>query len=312
MNTPMGQPMQPMPGQPMPMQPMQPVPQPQMMKPPTKPRDPAKKQKIILIVSICSGVLVLGVAAAIIIPIILRVDYGPTYSTVKELKTKIDDIHDDSSCNRVVEYVDSVYTDRNTYNEYIERCKRVNDGVNELIDKLGDTSGVKKNSDISHYFEKLKNDYVYLSSISEKLDDWRARHDFKYTVDKLSYTSSEAEITAAANFLINSGDDTFKAYGEGWLEQTLGEVSSYRNWRNATENKSELYDVYTAKKKERSDWISANKLDIKSIVPLNLEIIPSLYSDFERLYATVSDVYEQNYNYGSHDCLELANKVTCD
>lgn len=184
--------------------------------------------------------------------------------------------------------------------------------MNELIDKLGDTDGVKRNSDISHYFEKLKNDYAYLSSISERLDAWRAWHDYRYTADKLNYTSSDAEITTVANYLINSGNDTFKAYGEGWLEQTLGEVSSYRNWHNATENKSELYSVYTAKRKERSDWISANKPDIKSIVPLNLEIIPSLFSDFEKLYATVSDVYEQNYNYGSHDCRESTNKVTCD
>ena len=111
---PMGQPMpnqpapnqpQPMPNQPMPNQPQpmptqtyqqpyqQPYPPQPMMKPPKQPMDPVKKKKLILGFSIGGAILVLGIAAAIIIPVLLRVDYAPAYNIAKELKPKIYDIY---------------------------------------------------------------------------------------------------------------------------------------------------------------------------------------------------------------------------
>lgn len=310
--------------QPMPMQPNMgqgPYPQ-QMMKPPKKPMDPAKKKKIILIIVIVSLVLIVGIALAIILPIVLRVDYSSTYSTAKELKPKIYDIYSSSSCEDVVDYVTSDYADIKEYSDYIEKCKKVyGSSADDLVTKLENTDGVKRNNEIKAQFDKFKSEYTALSAgdnetLSAKLDLWQARHNFYYTTTELKYgSSSDAEFTRAANYLIESGNDSLKTYGEGWLERSLAISAAYRAWDNTgyfDSNKSQLYNDYNNKKKELSDWAAENKPDINTIAPLNFNDTSKMYSEFGTLYDLITATYEENYNSDSGDCTEFLGEVHCD
>lgn len=311
------QPFPPM-GQPMPPQPMM---QP-MMKPPKQPMDPAKKKKIILGFSIGGAVLVLGVIVVIVISILLHVDYGQTYAVAKELKPKIYEIYQSYDCERVVDYVDSTYTNQKTYSEYIEKCKEAySNSTDELITRLENTDGVKKNEDLKNQFAKFKSEYTALSAgdietLSAKLDLWQARHNFIYTANDLSYgSSSDSEYTTAANYLINSGNDALKTYGEGWLEKQLAISSAYRAWYNSTYssgNKTQLYNDYNNKKKEKQDWVAANKPDINTVAPLYFDDTSKMYTEFNKLYNMIIETYEKNYNHGSGDCTEFLGEVSCD
>ncbi len=256
-----------------------PYPNQPMMQPPKKPMDPEKKKKLILWLSIGGGVLILGIAALIIIPILLRVDYSTAYKAAKELEPKVYDIYHSYDCGYVVKYVDSTYTDSKSYSEYIEKCKKVYDSsVNDLVSKLENADGVKRNNEISTQFANFKSKYDALQigdaeSLSAKLNIWKARHDYVYAVDDLSYSSSsDSEFTSAANYLINSGNDTLKKYGEEWLTQSLAISAAYRNYRAASwQDSSQLYKEYTNKKKELEDWVAANKPDVNTIAPLNFD-----------------------------------------
>lgn len=291
-----------------------------MMRPPKQPMDPAKKKKLILGLSIGGVVLILGIVAAIIIPILLRVDYGTAYNTAKELKPKIYDIYHSYDCEYVVDYVDSTYTSTKSYTEYIENCKKVySSDVNDLIAKLENTDGVKRNSEISAAFAKFKAEYTALSSdnnetLSAKLALWQARHNFVYAADDLSYTSSsDSEYTTTANYLINSGNDALKTYGEGWLERKLAIAAAYRAYRAASwQTSSQLYTEYNNKKNELADWIAANKPDINTIAPLNFDDTSKMYSEFTKLYDLISATYQRNYNSGSGDCTEFLGEVYCE
>lgn len=318
-NQPPMPPQPPMPGQPYNQQPYPPYQQP-ILRPPKQPMDPAKKKKIILGVSVGGVVLVLGVAAAIIVPILLRVDYAPAYLIAKELKPKIQDIYHSYDCEYVVDYVDSSYTDLKAYSEYIEGCKKVYDsGTDDLVAKLGDTDGVKRNDEIKNQFAKFNAEYTTASSgtsedLSIKLDLWQARHNFYYAADDLDYsTSSDSEFTTAANYLINSGNDAMKTYGEGWLERNLEIAAAYRAYRASSwQESSKYYDEYTNKKKEYSDWVAANKPDINTLAPLNFNDTSKMYSEFNSLYDLISQTYALNYNPGSGDCTEFLGQVYCD
>lgn len=322
---------QPMPGQPNPVnQPMpnQPVPpygqpyppyQQPMPRPPKQPMDPAKKKKLILGLSIGGVVLALGITAAIVIPILLRVDYGPAYATAKELKPKIYDIYHSYDCEYVVDNVDSTYTTPKQYAEYIEGCKDVySSNADELVAKLGDTAGVKRDSKIGTQYEKFKSEYTKLSSgdsesLDAKLKLWQARHDFKYAEKDLDYSSSDSEWKTAYNYLINSGNDTLKTYGENLLQQTLEITAAYRAYRAASwQESSQLLKEYNNKKSEHSDWIAANKPDINDVAPLNFNDTSKMYSEFSTLYDLISQTYALNYNFGSGDCTEFMNMVNCD
>lgn len=220
-------------GQPQPMNqpPMSPMQQPL---PPKPPMDPAKKKKLVLGLSLGGGALVLIILAVILIPILTRIDYAPAYSAAKELKPKIYDIYQSYDCERVIDYVDSSYTTVKSYNEYVENCKTVyNSGADGLIAKLETTDAVKRNQEIKAQFEKFKSEYATVSSgstedLAAKLALWQARHSFVVAADDLNYSrSSDAEYTAAANYLIESGNDSLKTYGEGWLEKSLAIAATY-------------------------------------------------------------------------------------
>lgn len=307
------------PGQPYNQQPYQPYQQP-IPRPPKQPMDPAKKKKIILGVSVGGFILVLGIVAAILIPILLRVDYSSAYVTAKELKPKIQDIYYSYDCGYVIDYVDSSYTTSKSYSEYIENCKKVyNASIDDLVAKLGDTDGVKKNDEIKNQFAKFNTEYTAVSSgtsedLSSKLDLWQARHNFYYAADDLDYgTSSDSEFTTAANYLINSGNDALKTYGEGWLEKNLAIAAAYRAYRAASwRESSQYYNDYTNKKKEYSDWVAANKPDINAIAPLSFNDTSKMYSEFNTLYDLISQTYALNYNFGSGDCTEFLGQVYCD
>ena len=291
-----------------------------MVAPRKQPMDSAKKKKLIVWISVGTAVLVLGIAALIIIPILLRIDYGPAYAAVEELEPKIYDIYRSHDCGYVVDYVDSSYTTQKTYNEYIEKCKAVYDSsIDDLIANLENTEGVKRNNEIGTQFTKFKAEYTALqigdaNALSEKLVLWQAEHDFAYTSGSLRHTqSSDAEFTTAANYLINSGNDTLKSYGEGWLERSLAVSAAYRAYRAASwQESSQLYNEYRNKSAEKDDWVATNKPDINAIAPLNFNDTSKVNTEFNKLHDIIAATYAENYNFGSGDCTEFLGEVYCD
>ena len=294
---------------------------PQMMRPPKQPMDPKKKKTIILVVSIVSGVVVLGIALTIILPIVLKVNYATAYQTTKELKPYIYDIYESYDCEYVVDYVDESYITDKEYGEYVEKCKEVyNSKANDLVNQLENTDGVRRNDEIKNQFGKFKNEYTALSSggtdeLSNKLRLWQAWHSFHVAVDDLTYSDTDSEIVTAGNYLINSGNDTLKTYGEGWLEWSRTVAAAYRVYDNASWSSSDYQssrDAYYNKKAEFEDWIAVNKPDINAVAPLKFDDTSKMYTEFDRLYTLIADTYENNYNSGSNDCDEFLGDVYCD
>lgn len=297
----------------------QPMNQPMPMPQPKQPMDPAKKKKIIIGVSAGVGAMVLLIVAAIAIPLLFRVDYSATYNTAKTLKPKLYDIYYSYDCGYVVDYVDSSYTSTKSYDEYIVKCKDTyNNGAASLVVQLGETDGIKKNDELKLQYEKFNNEFSKLTSgssgdLDAKLDLWQARHNFVVAANDLSYTSSaDSEYTTAANYLIESGNDALKEYGEGWLSRSLEVSAAYRAYRATTTGWSEAYNVYTNKRNELTDWVAANKPDINAVAPLSFSDTSKMYSEFTTLYNMITETYERNYNSGSGDCTEFLGEVYCE
>lgn len=311
---------QPYPPQPAQGQYQQPYQQPYGPQPmPKQPMDPAKKKKIILIVSICSGILVLGIIAAIVIPIILRVDYAPAYKTAKELKPKLYAIYQDYDCDYITRYVNSSYTSAKTYGEYVSGClETLDSSTDTLVTNLGATAGITRNTEIRAQYDRFVSEYNKISTgstedLAKLIAYYEAWHNFKIGADDVNWrTTSDATITAAANYLIESGHDTLKSYGETWLKYALEVAAAYRAYDNATSNYSALYSDYSKKNSEMREWATANQPDMSTLVPLNFADTSKMYSEFTTLYNMIAQTYEDNYNSGSGDCTEFLGDVYCD
>lgn len=288
-------------------------------KTPKEPMSPATKKKIILGCVIGGIGLVLGIVAAIVIPMLLKINYGETYKIAKELKPKIYEIYRNYDCDYVIDYVSSTYTTPKSYSGYIENCKKAyGSAVNDLVNQLGDSDGVKKNDEIKNQFDKFKAEYSSLSAgdaeaLAEKLSLWQAVHDFTYAVDDLTMSSPDSGFKTAANYLIESGNDTLKAYGEGWLERVLGVTAAYRAYQSSPwQTSAEAYTEYNNKSREFSDWRSANSPSISTVAPLDFSDSSRMYSEFSTLYDLIVKTYEKNYDFGSNTCTEFLNEVFCE
>ena len=295
----------------------------QPMRPPKQPMDSAKKKKIILTVSIISGVVILATVATVLIIVLSKIDYGPAYRTAKQLEPKVYDIYQSYDCDDVVGDVNSAYVSINSYNEDAEGCKKLfSTETDNLVSELENSDAVKRNDEIKAHFENFKSEYVAVSAgnteeLSSKIDLWKAWHGFVVTEDDLTNNSSDAEFTTAANYLINSGNDTLKTFGETWLQKTIEVAAAYRAydssiWSSGMDEYYAKRDHYYDLRDQRKNWIATNKPDINTLAPLSFNDASKMYSEFGDLYKAIKETYQKNYNQGSGDCDTFLGEVYCD
>lgn len=65
-------------------------------------------------------------------------------------------------------------------------------------------------------------------------------------------------------------------------------------------------------KTELNDYIAANKPDIQALGGLNFEDTSGMKRAFTNFNKKVVELYEENYDYESGDCVELFGEVICD
>lgn len=297
---------------------MRPMPQP--MRQPKPPMDPAKKKKIILGVSLGVGGVVVAIIAIVVVVILMKVDYSETYRLTKEMEDKVDDISYNYDCENVVDYASSAYTSVTDYAGYVNECTATMSGVDDLLRRLGETAGVKRNSELKGMYESFQTE---LGKVMPNADELKARlelyntwHKWAVLVDDIGTSSSDAEIQTAANALIESGNDILKKYGEGWLEKRLAYNQAYRTYYNVSWSDTAAYNAARTAmnnaKTELNDYIAANKPDIQALGGLNFEDTSGMKRAFTNFNNKVVELYEENYDYESGDCVELFGEVICD
>lgn len=280
--------------------------------------NPATKKKIILGCVIGAAIIVVMIAVGIIIAVVSHVDYGETYRQAKTLKEDISTLNSAYDCQRVVSSVDSSWTNESTYNKYIEACRKSADGIDDKIAELEKTQGIRKNSELSTAFDKFKKEYAAIfpsaDELNAKLDLYKTWHAYIVAVDDLEASDADSKFQSAANILINSGNDTFKTYGENWLEKTMDYVRAYRAYQNSSysdSNRSTLREEMYEKQSAQRTWVSENKPDIEELAPLDFSNMSTMYSAYRDFYNLLVETYEEHYNSGSGDCSELRGVVYC-
>ena len=280
------------------------------------PQPPKSRKKVILGAVISTIVLVLLAVAGIVIVLISRVDYGESYSAARELRTHIAKVASNTNCEDVVDYADSSWLSEKAYNKYIEGCKKSTNRDDELVQRLGDTSAVRKDSALSKQFDKFKSTYNAAipneEDLTKKLDLYQAWHKFIVLSDGLTTKSSEKDFQSAADPLQKSNNETLKQYGEGWLERALAYRSAYNAyWDNSKAGNAEREAMDKAED-ALEDWMDDNEVDMTEIAELDAADMSDLRTEFDNLYDAIAEAYEENYDYSSGDCTELFDSVYCD
>lgn len=284
------------------------------------PMDPAKKKKIILGVVLGAAAVIVTVVIIVLVIVLNKVDYGEAYRTAKDVQADLNAFTGSRGCENVMSYLDGDYPDEKYYAEYVSECRSWGDGLEEAVNQLGETVAVKKDAEIREQYGKFKEGLVSMlperEALEEKLKIAEAWHKYQLLRSDLKNTSADAEVNAAANVLIQSGNAQLKTYGEGWLEQTLKQAHAYQAWDNVPyseyQQKNALRAEYNAAQTEQKEWVTANKPDVAAMVKINLADARKLNTEFNKLRSMIAERYEENYDSESGDCWEFLGEVTCD
>lgn len=283
---------------------------------PVAPKPPKSHKKAIIGALIATGAIIVVAVVCIVIVLATRVDYSESYHAVRDLRTHINKIASNSDCENVVDYADSSWLSEKAYDKYIDGCKKTTNRDDELVQRLGDTAAVRKDSAISKQFDKFKTAYDAAipneADLTEKLDLYRAWHKFVILSDDLTTKSSEKDFQSAIEPLKNSGNDTLKSYGEGWLEHALAYRSAYNAyWDNSKAGNTEREAMDKAED-AFEDWMDDNAVDMTKVAELDTADTDDLRTEFEDLYDLIVEAYEENYDYDSGDCTEFFDSIYCD
>ena len=283
----------------------------------SKPMDPKTKKAIIIFCIIGAIVITLTVLAVIFLPIIFKVDYDESYKTAKQVDEKIDALIYNSDCDKVLNYYDDAYYTNKEFNGYSEGCLASTEGLSDLVDKLGETSGVKRNNEIQELYKGFKESFdkmaINSDSLKGKLEVYKSWHAFEVARDDLEWLSTDSAFTTAGNALIQSDNEKLKTYGTKWLELALATAKAYKIYYDSDYGKSyyEKKNAYNDAKKAFDDYVKSEEPDITELAPINLENISAAATRFQTLFTKIAETYAQNYNTGSGDCTDFLGEVYC-
>jgi hypothetical protein len=283
-----------------------------------------KKQKILLAVIPSASILLIGgfIAYASITGM-FKTDYSGTYLAAKELKNEMQKLRSDANCDRVVEYVSNEYTTNESYNDYINGCREIAEGVSDsVITKLGDTAGVLKDEEVRRRYETLKNALATaknengdVNSILKKYSIWHEWIKAEANGDKLYGDGwPDVDMKNASAILIDSDVDEFKEYGEEWYKYKK-EFADATNLYYHHDSSILLTDIKVLMDEKNAAFKTFKKEkepDVTEVFPLELVDTAKLYAKFEEFYNYVKDTYEKNYNPVTGGCKETVTAVICE
>jgi len=262
---------------------------------PEKQMDPKTKRMIILICSIGGGVLVLGIVALIVLPIVLRVDYGATYDPARSLRSAVGELISASGCRGVVDYADSSNTTNDIYNGYVENCKQAIVDVRTHTGEVDGTSGLR-DRELRELWNTYKVNYERLMPVYDELvkiyptwREFRAADNALKKDDEWYKTATESKMEAVIRPLAESEVESFRNWAKGYKEKYIPYVMAYKQqdlaretWRNTNWNSSNYTEVWNALNAAReaqetaltawNQWKGDNAVDLSMEVLLGVDL----------------------------------------
>ncbi len=329
--------------------PTQPAEQPAPAAAPAESAPKKSKKGLVITIVILLITVAGGVTAALLIPMLTRIDYGPAYRQARDLTSKLtDSVFNQVDCYTVVDDIEALDYGDSSYDELVDVCKNsfIDKSLNIAVESLGETDGVKRDSKIKALYDEFNSDYQKIVEASDnievKLEAYRAMHKFLLDSSKtLSVTVQNSEevyyfrvktaTESWAKTLTDSGIDTLVTYGNGWKEKVdaladanekmlkvradiLAEdshVARLFDYEDRDEYKTAKAE-YEQKLEEYKEYVKNNQPNVKELFPIGMTDRSGLIKKFSDMKDLITTTYQEHYNKDSGDCTDIFGTVICE
>lgn len=267
-----------------------------------KPMSPKTKKMIIIFSIVGVAVAAIVVCLIIFLPMLFGVDWKETKEAAEDFYKANNSIS--SECSDAMSYVSSTYTSKSDYDKYVSKCSDAMNGYIEAADKIGETSGVKRNDAIKKKYEAFKKDYdeakPIISGIGELLS---AEHEVVLGADEISdmddvSSLDDSSIEDLVKPLRNVSSDGVKDIAntmadkvEEYLKIVVKYQKAYKKWYDTSysdPNYNTVRDEYYA---ARDAYYDADlDMDMSEVT----DKLGGLDDTAEELYNTIRSEYKKN------------------
>ena len=193
-----------------------------------KVRTKAEKKRIIIGGVTMGLALVIGIVMLIVVMSLTRVDYGPVYQQGLSLYSNLSNYLSESDCKKVSILVSNNKTSINTYNEYIEECKKDAEEINEDVEEFVRLSIINDNTELRDLAEKFmivfERDAPGLDTLEDTLKAYQALHNYWLEIDGVDFDNDSALLPVesfkkATKYLTDSDKNILRVHGRKLVVQ---------------------------------------------------------------------------------------------
>lgn len=249
-----------------------------------------------------------GVGCALLIPPLFQPKYGESYSIAVDIKGKLDDMYSEKKapCQEVIDNLHDENVSVERFDKMIDGCRSDLEETRELVDRLGESSGIVKDETLKKKFDKFAKSAESTMPTDEKIEQglkaYQAIHEFTVRMSDLDEDDlNEAAARDIVKVLIDSGDETLIELGHGFEQHFLKIVSIYDRIQGMDEISYEQYRAISEEAEEATNEYNEWASEQKDIIAnkdwmLDEDSIEATKKDFDDLYKAIREMYEKHYD----------------
>ena len=260
---------------------------------------PKKNTKIIITLGCLSAILVVLGVVKIILSAPSEIDYAGAYQLAKETKTAVDKYYSSTACHNAEYYIESDEISDEEYNNFVNSCIETEWGnPSKLIEKLGSTDAILRDTELKSKYATFHT--VYINSLINndilptrtRLNLYKAWRAFTFAARNLSDVSTDASIAAAAEPLMSSLNDEFRAYAETWIAKRIAVSRTQNAWE--TTYFGDAYQSMIDARNDFDNFVNTSRPEVLNKSYSNTAAAALVKSEFNKLYDAISSAYESH------------------
>ena len=208
-----------------------------------------KKPSKGLIIGIIAGVVVVVaiILGIIFIPMLFAPDYEDANEKISAFHDAVSEVNYGDACSSVGSEFSDKDVDDEKYEKYATKCLEELEEMNNALNELGKSTGVKNDKEHKELFDKLKASHdIVVPKMKDYIELSKASHSFVANTRYISNVEkiTDTQIDKMTEKMSSSSNKIAKEYGPKLNSALKAYVKAYKAYKNALNDSGYSYSKY--------------------------------------------------------------------